>query len=73
MPAETLDDTRFWTAPAVGALELVRGRYRNRAFPPQAHETYVVSVMTDGAKAFTHRGVRHPVPAGAILAMNPGE
>ena len=29
--------------------------------------------MTDGAEAFTDRGVRHPVPAGAVVAMNPGE
>ncbi len=42
----------------------------SRAMPTKTH---VVSIMTNGAEEFTHRGVRHPMPAGAIVALNPGE
>jgi AraC-like DNA-binding protein len=66
------DDARYWRAEALGGLELLRGQYRNRAFPRHAHETYVVSVIALGSEELRIHGATHHVPTLGIVTLNPG-
>jgi AraC-like DNA-binding protein len=66
------DDARYWKAEALGGLELLRGRYRNRAFPRHAHDTYVVSVIARGREVLRIHGTTHHVPTLGIVTLNPG-
>jgi AraC-like DNA-binding protein len=53
-------------------VELLRGGYRNRAFPRHAHDTYVVSVITQGSEELRLLGGTHQVPTLGIVTLNPG-
>jgi AraC-like DNA-binding protein len=72
VPGTVRDDTRYWKAAVLGGVELLHGRYRNRAFPRHAHDTYVVSVVTEGAETLRLRDGTHRVPPLGIVTLNPG-
>ena len=66
------EDAEYWRAEALGGMELLRGRYRDRAFPRHAHETHVVSVIAEGCEELRLREAAFHVPTLGIVTLNPG-
>ncbi len=67
------EQVKFWCDPALGNLELLRATYITHSFSPHTHEGFAISVIVEGADAFTYRGSAHVAPAGSVVVIHPGE
>lgn len=66
--------THYFQADDLGGLELLHARYITHRFDRHVHDGYAIGVITAGAEAFAHRGVRrHLAPAGSVVVINPDE
>ncbi|MCI9875498.1 AraC family transcriptional regulator [Pseudomonas atacamensis] len=71
--AEKLENTRFWRAPVLGGVELLRAQYVQQRFTPHVHDSFVFTVIESGAQRFHHRGGEHIAPSGTMVIINPDE
>lgn len=67
------DQVRFGQSPHFPDLELVRARYRERAFPRHFHDEYVIGAMTLGAERLSIRGAERVIRRGELILIEPGE
>ncbi|SDH95104.1 AraC family transcriptional regulator [Pseudomonas panipatensis] len=67
------EQTRFWRAPELGGLELLRARFIEQRFAPHVHEGFALVLIEQGAQRFRHRGAEHLAPAGSLVLINPDE
>jgi AraC-like DNA-binding protein len=67
------EQTKYWQAPDLGNLELLRATYITHAFTRHTHQGYAIGVVERGAETFYYRGGIHVAPAGSIVVINPGE
>jgi AraC-like DNA-binding protein len=67
------EHVKFWCDSALGTLELLRATYITHSFAPHTHEGFALSVIVEGADAFTYRGSAHVAPKGSIVVIHPGE
>ncbi len=68
-----MEEARYWRAPDLPGVDLLRARYRTHRFLPHAHETYALGVIEAGAERFRHRGAEVVAPAGSVVLIPPGE
>jgi AraC-like DNA-binding protein len=64
------------TAWSFGDVRLERYRHApgpTAAIPRHAHDEYQFGLSLDAAGEYRYRGARHPVPAGALRLIQPGE
>lgn len=67
------ENVKFWRAPDLGNLELLRATYITHAFSPHFHEGFAIGVIQHGAQKVDYRGSKHIMPAGTVCVLNPGE
>ncbi len=67
------EQARFWRAPDLGNLELLRATYIKHSFARHAHEGFMVGVIEQGGCRFYYRGSFHVAAAGSLVFINPGE
>jgi AraC-like DNA-binding protein len=63
----------YWRHPAVSGVDLMRARFVRHGFARHTHETFALGVVRDGISDLWSGGVRHVIPAGGIVLLNPGE
>jgi AraC-like DNA-binding protein len=71
--ATVQESARFWRAPDLGDLELLRATYVTHSFAPHTHDGFAIGVIEDGAERFRYRRGDHAAPAGSLVLVNPGE
>jgi len=71
--AETASVTRAELFDGRASLELMRAAYLTHRFSPHAHEELAVGVVESGAARSRHGRGTLLVPAGRIVALNPGD
>lgn len=54
-------------------LELMRADFRNHAFVPHWHDSYLIAASALGAQRGRYNRVEHVVEPGTLTMMNPGE
>jgi len=69
----TKEQTKFWHAPEIGQVELLKARYITHSFAPHTHEGYAIGVIVYGAEAFIYKRGNYVAPAGSVVVINPGE
>ena len=67
----TEERARYWTHPALPAVDLLEARYIRHAFGKHTHEGYVIASITSGVEAFRYRGALEVVPAGSVALVDP--
>ncbi|MEM7343667.1 MAG: AraC family transcriptional regulator [Chloroflexota bacterium] len=67
------ETAKFWVAPDIGQLELLKATYIKHTFPRHTHDAYVIGIVERGVQAFYYRGANHVAPAGSIIVINPDE
>lgn len=63
----------FWRDRELRGLELLRARFVTHRYAPHTHEGFALGVIEAGAERFEYRHATHVAPAGAVVAINPGE
>jgi len=62
------------TAQILGyPCEVIRAQFDARPFERHFHDTFAIGIVRSGVNAFSYRGKRIAVPAGAICIADPGE
>lgn len=64
---------RYWRHPAVAGVDLMRARFVRHGFARHTHATFALGVVRDGVSDLWSGGVRHVIPAGGIVLLNPEE
>ena len=72
-PARHKDEVRFRRPEHLAGTEVVAARYRDRVFPPHAHEEYVFGAITAGAERLSIHGTDHVVDRRRLILIAPGE
>lgn len=67
------EHVKFWQAPDLGKLDLLRATYFTHTFSRHSHNGYALGIIEHGAETFYYRGATHTAPAGSIVIINPGE
>ena len=67
------ETTKFWQAPDLGDVDLLRATYITHTFSRHIHSGYAIGVIERGAETFYYRGKTHIAPAGTAVIINPGE
>lgn len=70
-PHKLREQTKFWPAPDIGDMELLKATYITHTFSKHVHVGYVIGVIETGAQGFQYRGRKHYAPAGSIVVINP--
>ena len=73
MKAKLQEQVKFWQAPDLGKLDLLRATYFTHTFSRHIHNGYALGIIEHGAEIFYYRGATHTAPAGSIVVINPGE
>lgn len=68
-----VEQTKFWQAPDVGHVELLRATFITHSFAPHTHDGFAIGIIERGAEAFDYRGASYVAPAGSIVLINPDE
>ena len=63
----------FWRDRDLRGMELLRARFVTHRYAPHTHEGFALGVIETGAERFEYRHATHVAPAGAVVAINPGE
>jgi AraC-like DNA-binding protein len=63
----------FWRAPELGSAELLKARFRHHFYPPHAHDTVCLAVITGGAFRVGARGRGAIVRRGEMVVINADE
>jgi AraC-like DNA-binding protein len=58
---------------AIGGVELLRARFRGRAFAPHRHDTYAIGVTEVGTQLFDYRGRTERSRPGQVVVLHPDE
>ncbi len=67
------NQVKFWTDPALEAVDYLHAEYRDYSFPAHFHETYAIGIIERGAQRFLPgRGSPLLMPEGALCVINPG-
>jgi len=62
------------TAQILGyPCEVIRAQFDARPFERHFHDSFAIGMVSSGVNAFSYRGKRVTVPAGAICIADPGE
>jgi len=67
----TEERARYWTHPALPAVDLLEARYIRHTFGKHTHDSYVIAAITSGVEAFRYRGAMEVVPAGSLGLVDP--
>lgn len=67
------EQAKFWRAPDLGNLELLRASYISHSFARHTHDELMIGVIEQGGCAFYYRGGTHVAAAGSLVLINPGE
>ena len=67
------DWAQFWRDPEISALEMRFSSYDNLIFPKHTHDSYAIGLVEKGNSVFYYRGANHPIGAGQIALIPPGE
>ena len=67
------DWAQFWRDPEISALEMRFSSYDNLIFPKHTHDSYAIGLVEKGNSVFFYRGTYHPIGAGQIALIPPGE
>jgi len=70
---QTREKTKFWHAPDIGNLELLKATYVTHTFRRHTHNGYVIGVIEEGIEGFYYRGRMHAAMPGDIVIINPEE
>lgn len=65
------DIAHYWRHPAVSGVDLMRARFVRHGFTRHSHETFALGVVRSGSEELMVDGVRHVVPAGRVVLLNP--
>ena len=83
--SEGVGERRAWQARASGesglllrwtelpGVELLRADFRNHAFVPHWHDSYMIGTSAHGAERLRHAGAERLVRPGTLTTLNPGE
>lgn len=71
--SEERESAVFWRDRELRGLELLRARFVTHSYAPHTHEGFALGVIETGAETFRYRHTTHVAPAGAVVAINPGE
>ncbi|MBI1776387.1 MAG: AraC family transcriptional regulator [Proteobacteria bacterium] len=64
-----------WTSstPLNGGVELLRARFRGRAYAKHRHDTYAICVTDFGIQTFDYRGATRTSAPGQVVVLHPDE
>lgn len=65
------DVAHYWRHPAVSGVDLMRARFVRHGFARHSHETFALGVVRAGTEELLVGGVRHVVPTGGVVLLNP--
>jgi AraC-like DNA-binding protein len=65
------DVAHYWRHPAVSGVDLMRARFSRHGFTRHSHETFALGVVRSGREELRVGGVRHVVPPGGVVLLNP--
>ncbi len=65
------EKARFYHAPEMGGLDLLRAQYTHHHFSRHSHEGYTLGVVERGAEGFFYNGANHVAPPGSVIIINP--
>lgn len=54
MRSQAREQTKFWRAPQLGDLELLRASYRTHSFARHTHDGFALGVIERGAETFEY-------------------
>jgi AraC-like DNA-binding protein len=67
------EEVKFWRDPDLDNLELLRATYVTHSFSPHVHEGFAIGVVQRGTTVTSYRHAHYDMPAGTVIAINPGE
>lgn len=67
------DRARFFRITRHDALDCLAASFRQHAYAPHTHDTYVVGAIMAGCETYRLNGVREHAPAGSVCFVHPGE
>ena len=67
------DRARFFRVARHDALDCLAASFRQHAYAPHTHDTYVVGAIMAGCETYRLNGVRQHAPAGSVCFVHPGE
>jgi AraC-like DNA-binding protein len=67
------EEVKFWRDPDLDNLELLRATYITHTFSPHVHEGFAIGVVQSGMTSTSYRHAHYDMPAGTVIAINPGE
>lgn len=62
---------KFWHAPDIGGLELLKATYISHTFTRHTHAGYVIGTIDRGVEVYEYRGRTHFAMPGDIVVINP--
>lgn len=65
------ETAKFWHAPDIGDLELLKATYVSHTFARHTHAGYVIGTIERGVEAYEYRGQTHFATPGDIVIINP--
>ncbi|MCC6613916.1 MAG: AraC family transcriptional regulator [Anaerolineae bacterium] len=68
-----IDQGITWQFPHIYDLRFMRAQYVQHAFPPHAHDYFVLGIIEQGVQSFTYQRERLVTLPGRLIVINPGE
>ncbi len=62
---------KFWHAPDLGNLELLKATYISHTFSRHTHAGFVIGMIEHGIEVFYYRGETHYASPGDVVIINP--
>jgi AraC-like DNA-binding protein len=70
--SDPMEETaKFWHAPDIGDLEMLKATYISHTFSRHTHAGYVIGIIEHGVEAYEYRGQTHFAIPGDIVIINP--
>ncbi|MCA9904131.1 MAG: AraC family ligand binding domain-containing protein, partial [Anaerolineae bacterium] len=68
-----IDQGITWQFPQIYDLRFMRAQYVRHAFPPHAHDYFVLGIIEHGVQSFTYQRAHLITLPGRLIVINPGE